>query len=136
MARYEPGWSVVSIRHKLQSDGFQCAPWTHVALELFAAYFKAGTFGGFGDSFAKHDKLRPLDLVTSSSRGAKASATAINSAFIQGVRDEMRQALRDADAVGSMPFRPVVGHLEPKSPRAVAALQKQGHSAEDGIDAM
>ena len=93
------GWKVVSILHQLQSDSHQCGPWSHVALELFASYFKAGEFCGFGASFSSHEKLRPL----STSCG---QAEAINSSYIQCVRDEMRRGLREADASGSMPFRP------------------------------
>ena len=46
----------------------------------------------------------------------------------------MRRALREADAAGSLAFRPIVGTFEPASAHAVAALQKQGLSANDGID--
>ena len=126
------GWAVVSIPHKLQSDGFQCAPWTHVALKLFAAYFKAGAFSGFGDSFAKHDKLRPLELVAESRR-EQTRAKAINNAFIQGVRDELRRELRKADGAGSLSFRPEARVEAPASPRTLARLQEQGRSAKDGI---
>ena len=76
-----------------------------MALELFASYFKAGEFSGFGASFSSHEKLRPLDLVARG-RQAVGQAEAINSSYIQCVRDEMRRGLREADASGSMPFRP------------------------------
>jgi len=127
------GWRVVSIPHRLQSDGYQCGPWSHVALKLFAAYFKAGIFEGFSESFAKHAELRPLDLVTERGRGAVDRAKGINSAFIKGVRDEARKQLRDADSAGSMPFKPDVRPAPPVSPRTRKAMQAQGGSAEASI---
>jgi len=127
------GWRVVSIPHRLQSDGYQCGPWSHVALKLFAAYFKAGICEGFSESFAKHAELRPLDLVTERGRGAVDRAKGINSAFIKGVRDEARKQLRDADSAGSMPFKPDVRPAPPVSPRTRKAMQAQGGSAEASI---
>ena len=126
------GWRLVPILHQLQSDNFQCAPWTHMALRLFVAYFQAGEFGGFDESFAKHDKLRPLNLLEERSRQATQRATAVNSAFIQGVRDDMRQQLRDADARGTVPFSACAA-LAPASPRTRLRLQAQGGSTEDNI---
>ena len=81
-----PGWQVVTIKHVLQSDGFQCGPWTHVALDLFVSYFKQGHFGGFGETIASHAELRPLNLIEVRGRLAMTTARAINNAFVLAVR--------------------------------------------------
>mmetsp|Transcript_5109 Transcript_5109/g.11852 ORF Transcript_5109/g.11852 Transcript_5109/m.11852 type:complete len:147 (-) Transcript_5109:205-645(-) len=82
---------------------------------------------------AQVPELRPLNLVTVRGRQAADQAKAINSAFIQGVRDEMRQQLRDVDSTGTMPFKPTVAEVEPASPRAQRVLRAQGQRAQDGI---
>ena len=49
------------------------------------------------------------------------------------MRDELRQALREADALGSLPFRPAEGRFEPASPRTIATMQGQGNDNADAI---
>ena len=128
------GWTLVEVGHTLQQDGFQCAPWSHIGLQLFVEYFRAGKFDGFAKCFAEHPQLRPVNLA--SGERAKARAKAINDGFVANLRDEMRQALREADADTAMPFRPTEAdvtttHFSSPERRRV---QAQGSSSHDAYD--
>ena len=104
-----PGWSIECIPHQLQDtdDGWNCGPWSHAAFEIFVEYFRAGRFDGLADEFARKAELRPLNLIERRGRTAEKAAIAVNRAFVSEVRDEMRRALREADARGEMPFPPI-----------------------------
>ena len=98
------GWSLVPIPTALQTDGWNCGPWSHAALELFVSYFKLGVFDGFDRFLASRPELRPLEGLRASKLRA---ATAINKAFVGNLRDEMRSALQAAHERGEMPFLPL-----------------------------
>ena len=104
-------WKIVSVDAELQTDDFQCGPWAHTGLELFIAYFRKGKFDGFAKCFAEQKLMRPLNLVggTGSIFWRYRNPKAANTAFICGVRDEMRRMLREADESEYMHFRPVRG---------------------------
>ena len=106
LARY-PDWKVVSIPHHLQRDLWNCGPWSHVGLEIFVEYFKAGQFDGLAEAFTSKPELKPLNLIPG--RGIRAeqalsAASVANLAYVHEVRDEMRRALHAADECGEMPF--------------------------------
>ena len=126
------GWAVESILYTLQSDSHQCGPWSHSALEMFVQYFRDGAFGGFGNVFVQHERLRPLNLADRG-RTASAAAEAVNTAFVVAVRDEMRKALQQADQDGDMPFPAPTAVVVPLSKNATRALRRKGNTAEEGI---
>ena len=127
------GWRIESIDAKLQSDGHNCGPWSHAALELFAQYFKAGDFSaGFTKVLKGTPGLQPLNGLRATSR-ACAAAEAVNTVYVQNVRSEMRQALRASHKRGKMPFLPL-GDAEPYFADVLARVQAHGHSLEDGIN--
>ena len=100
--------------------------------ELFVEYFRAGKFDGFAKCFAEHPQLRPVNLA--SGERAKARAKAINDGFVANLRDEMRQALREADADTAMPFRPTEAdvtttHFSSPERRRVQAQGSSSHDA-------
>lgn len=136
--RSKQGWKIISIPHQLQSDQHQCGPWSHVALELFIEYFRKGKFDGFADCFTRHRLIRPLNLVagTRSNQWRFREPQAANTAFICGVRDEMRRMLREADEQEFMPFRPVRWEMETldADSKELAELKAQGGSTADAVD--
>ena len=126
------GWKLVEIACELQSDGYQCAPWTHIGLGLFIEYFRAGEFDGFAKCFATHPTLRPLD--TELSAAARRRAKAVNDSYVANMRDTMRAAICDADnAEEDMPFRPVERTIEQLSSPELRRVQAQG-SKDNAVD--
>ena len=126
-----PGWTLYSIRAELQTDDYQCGVWSHAALELFVKYFIQGSFDGFASAFYQ-PPLKPLDDI-SGNRSAMRNAAAANASYIADVRDDMRQALRYADAEAVMAFRPKPGDFQKATDGERKALQRAGKSTDYGI---
>ena len=109
----------------------QCGVWSYAALELFVKYFIQGSFDGFASAFYQ-PPLKPLDDI-SGNRSAMRNAAAANASYIADVRDDMRQALRYADAEAVMAFRPKPGDFQKATDGERKALQQAGKSTDYGI---
>ena len=128
------GWTFVTVSHCLQcplTDSYQCGPWSHVAVELFIAYFRKGAFDGFGRYFLELG-LRPLN-----SAGLEMTpARMANAAYIAAKRKVMREAISKAEKNGTLQFGPTRATEDTQqlpSPE-VRRLRAAGNDPEDGID--
>ena len=128
------GWTFITISHCLQcpvTDSYQCGPWSHVAVELFIAYFRKGDFDGFGRYFLELG-LRPLN-----SAGLEQNPTRVaNAAYIAAKRKVMREAISRAETNGTLQFGPTRATEDTQqlaSPE-VRRVRLEGNEPEDGID--
>ena len=93
-----PGWQVICLRLKLQTDSYQCGVWASWFRERFLAYVAEGDFETSLEDFMLRDsELRDLFGLT----GAEfAAASTVNSSCAASERVKLRQLLDDFAASG------------------------------------